>query len=44
MSAAYDAHYQARLLGVVLQRNHDSSTFLQRLVFRLDLQGGNEKI
>lgn len=45
VSAAYDAHSQARLLRVVLERNHDPSTLLQRLVFSLvDLKGWNEQI
>ncbi len=39
VSTAYDAPYQARLLGVVLKRNHDASSLLQGLVFCLvDLQ------
>lgn len=39
MGAAYDAHHQARLLGVVLERDHDASSLLQGLVLGLvDLQ------
>lgn len=39
VSTAYDAHYQARLLGVVLKRNHDSSSLLKGFVFCfVDLQ------
>lgn len=35
MSAANDAHDQAGLLGVVLERNHDAAALLQGFVFCL---------
>lgn len=35
VSAAYDAHHQAGLLGVVLEGNHDAASLLQGFVFRL---------
>lgn len=35
VSTAYDANDQAGLLGVVLERNHDASSFLQRFIFCL---------
>lgn len=35
MSAADDADDQAGLLGVVLKRNHDASSFFKGFVLRL---------
>lgn len=44
MSAADDAHHQAGLLGVVLERNHDAAPLLQGFVFCLVHLHRNKRI